>query len=186
MLAILFGLLAYPALAQSRSGTTFEAFGGGSYGHLLNESSDSAYGWEASISQYPYEGHRWIGGTIEASGLYTSQNELAAYLTAKDSVLTFMAGPTFAAPARHRIRPFAHGLLGAVLLRERVSGVSVYEGTNGKSSDTLFGSALGGGLDLPLTYRLAVRGQADWLTYKQRSGDRVNDLRASVGVVLKF
>ena len=71
--------------------------------------------------------------------------------TAKTRVTELFAGPRFVARSRN-VRVFAHGLVGWV------SGdAGEFEGF----SDTRFGFGAGGGVDVPLRDRLAIRGQFD-------------------------
>ncbi len=180
-------LLTFPVLAQSKDTTTNELYGGGVYGRFFVSPGSNAFGWIASITQYPYESYHWIGGTIEGSGLFDSRDERAAGLTLNESSYTAMAGPSFSTSAGHGLRPFAHLLLGAVIQNTTITGpdAAVYEG-DATSSRTVFGFVLGGGMDVRISEKLSARGQSDWLSFRENSNDRVDALRVSGGLVLKF
>jgi opacity protein-like surface antigen len=187
--------LVCPAFAQVEveRESTGEVFGGGSYVRTDDNPNVNAYGWEASYSQYPYESLGWFGGTIEANGVYASPSIRIGNQTIggllNDKIYTFMGGPTFARHTHRAVTPFAHALLGAVLTSVNTTGKGQNVlGSSVSVSQTAFGYALGGGIDVPFTSKLAVRGQADWLrsTFKDSNVDRQNNLRLLLGIVLKF
>ena len=134
-----------------------------------------------------YASRPWIGGEIEASGIYSKEIVEEGTATFYQSLYAYMAGPTFAARARGRVRPTGHALLGAVNERSRAEGlITGTSGNTGRTNKMIFGSALGGGFDVSLPYRLTARGVADWLSFNENADKRVNDLRVSAGIVLKF
>jgi hypothetical protein len=151
---------------------TWDIFGGGSYNESFSP-SDHEFGWDASVSERPYAIHPWIGGTIEASGAYTSSSAAAS----SSQFYTVMAGPTFVLP-ESRIRPFARVLLGSAIQRTSTTG--------GETNTEHFGLALGGGVDVPFSRFWSVRGQADWVRSYLSANDTSNMLRASAGFVLRF
>lgn len=152
--------------------TTWDVFLGGSYDRaVVTQGASNIYGWNAGVSEYPYRAHPWLGGTIDASGHYYSQSGVNA------QVYAFMAGPSVALRDRW-IQPFVRVLAGSVLVR--ASGATQAPGL---SSDLALSA--GGGVDVPLGARWAIRGQADWIPYWVQS-DRGSLVRASGGVVLRF
>jgi hypothetical protein len=176
-----------PVLAQKQNTTVYEAYGGAAYGRSFAEPTANAYGWNVSLAQYPYESHPWVGGKIDASGVFDSRSEPVAEVTLDDSTYAFLAGPVVRMPRARRVRPFAHLLLGTVLERATVTGpdAAVFRPSL-QVSQAIFGTALGGGLDLSLTRRLSARAQGDWLTYRENASGRANNPRASAGLVVKF
>jgi hypothetical protein len=98
----------------------------------------------------------------------------------------------------NHITPFAEALFGPVVLRASSSDLGI---TN-VISTTSFGSALGGGVDMPLNRHITLRLiQADYILTRFRelgldpntdlpvfNGERrtQNNLRASAGVVFHF
>jgi hypothetical protein len=184
--ANLFGL-AVQAQSQDRDPTTYEVYGGGSYSRAFATTNIDAYGWEASLTQYPYQSRRWVGGTVEGSGLFDTRKETVPALTLSDSTYSMMGGPAFSAPSARGFKPFAHALVGAVIAKTNVTGTDAdaFRSTLG-TTRTALAWALDGGVDFPMAPRWWARGQAGWLTYKENLSDRVNDLRVSAGIVLKF
>ena len=186
-------LLACPILAQAQRDSTNEVFLGGSYVRTDDNPHVNAFGWDTSYSQYPYASPGWLGGTIEASGAYASPSVRVANQTVggllNNQIYTFMGGPAVALHTHRRVQPFAHALFGAVLTRVNTTGKGLaYFGTAVSESKTAFGLAAGGGIDVPLTTKIAVRGQADWLrsTFQDQNIDRQNSLRVSLGMVVQF
>ncbi len=121
------------------------------------------------------------GGTI--SGAFTLKPWLglagdfsafhAAPFGGSANTFTYQGGPRFYLRSHSRVTPFAQVLLGGA----HVSG-------NGGSING-FAFSAGGGLDIGLTTRLAVRPQVDYLGIHS-SGDTLNSVRASVGIVFRF
>jgi hypothetical protein len=153
--------------------TTWDIFAGGSYERAIvtQNTATNIYGWDAAVSEYPYRAHRWLGGTIDVTGHYYDQSGLSA------QVYTFMGGPSLALRDRG-IQPFVRVLAGSVLVRSSQNSAA-------STVSNYFGLAAGGGVDVPVHRKLAVRGQADWVPYWVQ-GDRGSLVRASGGVVLKF
>jgi hypothetical protein len=186
-------LLVCPVFAQVQQNPTDQVFLGVSYVRTDDNPSVNAFGWVTSYSQYPYASPRWIGGTIEAGGVYASPIVRVANQTIggllNDQIYTFMGGPAFGLDTHRRLQPFAHVLFGAVLTRVNTTGRGVtYFGAPISESKTAFGLAPGGGIDMLLTTKIAVRGQADWLrsTFTDQNTDRQNSLLLSLGMVVKF
>src|SRR5579883_192359 len=76
-----------------------------------------------------------------------------------------------------RVRPFAHGLVGAGHVSVSTTGYS--------ASDTSFATALGGGLDFKLIPVVSWRFQGDFLQTRF-FGNTQNNGRFSTGIVLNF
>ncbi len=182
---------------------TWDLFMGGSW---ETSASQNAYGWDGSLSEYPYRSHPWIGGTIDASGYYYSK------LGVGNQLFPIMGGPSVVT-ARWRIRPFARCMAGAVL--NRVSATTINLLTAPRRGDESIvgnsrfpsspptipgpasisehiGVSAGGGVDMPVGSRLAIRGQADWIEYWVKSQGQAQQsqsqdvIRASGGIVLRY
>lgn len=149
-----------------------EAFAGFSYLRLdagLRNDRD-LNGFNTSFT---YNFNRFIGATGEIGGNYGN----ASASGAKADQFLFLFGPKFAYRGNSRVTPFAHVLPGVVRL-------NVDFGAN-DTSTTQFALATGGGLDINVTDRIAVRGaQADYIM--TRLGGIQNNLRVSTGFVFKF
>jgi hypothetical protein len=165
---------AQPAAGPSVSErpATWDVFMGGSYGYART-STDSYYGWNAAVSEYPYRAHPWIGGTVEASGLYDSQSG-----TTNDEYIA-MGGPSLMLRSRS-VEPFARVMLGGV-----INTTPMKFGNIVAPASHNFGMSGGGGLDLPIGSRCAIRAEADWIRFWAQS-QGYDMLRASAGVVFRF
>ena len=171
----------------SSTASTWDVFVGGNLqrGVANNIGGNFNYfGWDAAVSERPYRSHPWIGGTVEASGSYRNTASTVSGVSANvdDGVYTMMGGPVVASSSQH-LRPFAHVLLGGIFDRTSVS-------LGGQSATTVstqcFGTAFGGGVDVSLAPRVALRGQADWLRFWASDLQSSNLIRASVGAVFRF
>jgi opacity protein-like surface antigen len=205
---LLWLVLAAPVVAQSPT-PHFEVFGGVTW--LRGETSPdlssfglstiNGLGWNASATENL---NSWFGGTLDFSGAYArptvtiQPNTFGEGLPATKIVFTdginataytFMFGPTFAYRRSARFVPFARVLLGAA--NGRVATTSKGAAAIGMSesfSETHFALAAGGGVDIPISPRVAVRATADWIhtTFPNLVTDRQENFRVSGGVVLRF
>lgn len=149
--AALAALTAAGAHAQGRQEGTprAEVFGGYAYG------GSGSHGWDGSVA---FNANRWLGFVADFGGQYTN-------LDAPDSserirTHSFLFGPRFSARRNRHVTPFAHALFGAAHndSRAREAGLDFHFTDNG------FALALGGGLDVNLGRRVAVRAfQLDYL-----------------------
>jgi hypothetical protein len=127
--------------------------------------------------------NRWIGAEADFGGYYGTANALywhapsGGYFVQDIDIRSYLFGPRLSYRGDRRFTPFTHALFGEVVLARTPVG---------NTSQPSFGLALGGGLDVDLVRRVAIRAiQADYvsssLTYRGE-----NNLRLSVGVVLRF
>jgi opacity protein-like surface antigen len=192
-LLIVFSATASALAQESRK---VEVFGGYSYLRADRDGQGTRSdlnGWNASIN---YSLNKILGVKADFSGHYTDTRVVFNPFTGASAKLdisdfTFLFGPQFSYRENKKVVPFAHILLGG--FRGKVSGSPIDIGFPGQpfvidpsSTDTSFGAAFGGGLDLKLTNGLAFRlVQADYLL--SRFGGRTqNNLRIGTGLVLKF
>lgn len=184
------GLLCVPGWAQSHSGSEpdkVEIFGGYSY---LNSdfnfpefAGDHLNGWEASVTG---KINRWVGITADISGHYGSSVPVGpapgTFTSETPYMYSVLFGPQVSWVNRSRFTPYAHVLVGF----EKAKVGVVTPGFFGTASDTAFGLALGGGVDVGLTRHLAIRAaQVDWLRTTLFDQTQ-NAPRVSTGVVFKF
>jgi hypothetical protein len=137
----------------------------------LATSTTNYNGWNASATGYF---NRYLGVTADVAGLYGSFFNG----TVSTPRYGFLFGPTFRFPAS-KFTPFAHALFGAI---RQTSSESIL-------SFTEQATAIGGGVDMNLSRRLAVRlGQFDYEWVKNPTGGlpSAHGLRYSGGVVFKF
>lgn len=192
-------LLLFPFTALGQSTPKVELFGGYSYLRADGDGDPSAnlHGWNASIAGNM---NNWLGLVADFSGHYGSES-LSFVLgpvdffqtRADDSTHAFLFGPRVSYRKHNKVTPFVHTLIGAV--HDKVDNITVITarvgnaaaGTLPKSiSETAFGLALGGGLDVKATDRIAVRlVQADYLLTRFHD-DSQHNLRLSFGLVLRL
>ncbi len=135
-----------------------EIFGGYQFSHL--EPRFNASGWNASLTG---NFKHVLGITADFSGAYKEGTK----------VYTYTFGPVIAARLPV-VQPFVHALFGGVTA------------TNG-GSDTRFAMLLGGGLDIGLRKGIGFRlVQVDWMGIHVDNGWSNKNVRASIGIVLKF
>lgn len=139
-----------------------EVFGGFSY--YRTDSGDDLYGFQTSLSG---NFHRRFGVAVDFAGQYDS----SFGITLQNYQL--LAGPPFTLRGE-RLTGFAHALFGV----EHIRG--------GSLSETGFAMGLGGGLDINVSRRIAIRAvQVDYVP-NRFFGEWFHDARAAAGVVIKF
>lgn len=151
-----------------------DLFGGYSFEHSssANDDSLSRHGWNASVA-IGVAGP--LGLVADASGHYGTSGGIA-----RDQ-LTLMAGPRVSFLREGKASPFVHALFG--LARER-AGVQVLDLTI-SNDENRFGMLFGGGLDVRVSARWAVRLEGDY-ERSSKDGDSRSGVRASVGGVYRF
>ena len=94
---------------------------------------------------------------------------------------TFTAGRQLS--IRHdNVTVFAHALFGGAHIREKLV---INNSTSDSISSTNFAFLVGGGVDIALSHRFAVRIQPDYLK-TEILGRKQNNFRASTGLVFRF
>ena len=168
----IFGGYSVEHIAPCGTTTTFAQ--GFSCGLELGELASSKgyfHGWNGSATAYF---NRFVGITADVAGHY------GAFGSNSNARYSFLFGPTFTLHTPV-INPFAHVLFGVVK-----------ETAGSAFSDTSFSKpefAVGGGIDLSLSRRLALRPiQLDYEWQRNPTSGLSNPtgLRLSAGVVLKF
>jgi hypothetical protein len=141
-----------------------EVFGGFSFMRFGISNGTNLSGWQASSD---INLNRHLGIVADFGGQYKT------VLGTTASLYEYMTGPQFNFRTK-RVTAFAHGLVG---------GASIHA-----LSTTLgaFGVGVGGGLDINLNQRIAIRAfQLDSI-HDRRSGVWAHSLRAGVGLVVKL
>ena len=155
-------------------------------------------GFEASAT---HNFNRYFGIKADVSGAYRSKtftsNVVGGTTTTtfsaeqKGSLYNFLGGVQVKDNATNaRFKPFAHALVGVAHTRSKIGNV-VCQGTNCPPiaattfTDTGFGGAFGGGLDIKISDRIDFRAiQVDYNpVYTRSSFD--NNVRIGVGIVFK-
>lgn len=145
-----------------------EVFGGYSWG------GGNFHGWNASLTGNIT---KRFGVVADFSGHYGS--ELGGSVLIQQDAHSFLFGPRFSFRGK-RLTPFVYALFGATRFHES----AIISGQELSESDTGFSSALGGGLDVKVNDRVAIR--AFQLDYFRPNffGETHNRGRLAVGVVL--
>jgi opacity protein-like surface antigen len=148
-----------------------EVFGGYSY------AGEGTHGWNASAARNL---NGWLGLAADAGGQYTRLEEPGFRERIKTH--SFLFGPQLSVRRHKRLTPFVRTLFGA----SHVSTEAVEAGQRFSFSDTSFAAALGGGLDIKLSERLALRAfQADYV-HTRFFGETQHKGRLSFGLVLRL
>ncbi|HEX8494172.1 MAG TPA: outer membrane beta-barrel protein [Pyrinomonadaceae bacterium] len=149
-----------------------EVFGGYSW------AGGNFHGWNTSVTGNV---NKWFGVTADFSGHYGSEQFGA--LEEKQRGLSFLAGPRFTLRRGKRFTPFAYALFGGVNYRVSLEAAGQHVAS---ASDTGFNMALGGGLDIKVNDRVAVRAfQIDYFR-PHFFGESHNRGRLAFGLVLRF
>ena len=124
----------------------------------------------ASISVAGNLNH-WLGLAGDFGGYHKTENGVTF------NTYTYLGGPRFSYRKSNRVTPFAQVLLGGA--HGSLSAFGSSATGNG------FAYSAGGGLDLGLNRRLAVRPQLDYIGTRF-SGTNISTVRASIGIVFRF
>jgi opacity protein-like surface antigen len=154
--------------AMAQEAPRAEVFGGYSW------AGGNFHGWNASVTGNIT---KRFGIVADFSGHYGS--EVDGPLLIHEDAHSFLFGPRFAFRGK-RLTPFVYALFGATRFHES----AIISGQKLSDSDTGFSSALGGGLDVKVNDRVAIR--AFQLDYFRPNffGEAHNRGRLAVGVVL--
>jgi opacity protein-like surface antigen len=147
-----------------------ELFGGYSY------AGSGSNGFDASIAGNV---NHWFGLVADVGGQYSTFTDQG--FTEKISSHSFLFGPRFSL-RKSRAVPFVHALFGVANVKTDTDefGPPLF------FSDTSFAMALGGGVDVRINDRLAIRVvQIDYLRTNFFGGTQ-NKGRIAAGVVLRF
>jgi hypothetical protein len=194
---VVFVVAFFGAAARADESPRIEVFGGYSYGQLnpggrLAEGSN-AEGQHFALSGWHVAGQtkvfKCVGLVLDLSGYAgTSDVNLLAMHSRYNG---FLAGPQINIRKFGRFNVFGHGLVGVA--RDRVY---LKTGSPADNSEiTRFAGAFGGGLDIGITKRLAIRAfEADYLLNSfpnvnnlgQSVAAHQSNVRLSAGMVFRF
>ena len=164
--ACLIFLGAAAAAQEENEHPRYEIFGG--YSFLRAGGDSNLHGWNAALT---YNLNRWAGLKVDADGHYLSESGVSV------SQHEVMAGPQFSLRNKP-VTLFTHALVGTSYLSVGGGGES--------GSAKAFALALGGGVDLNVSKRVAFRVvQADYLLTHFGSQNQ-NNYRAATGIVFRF
>ena len=175
LLFLLAMLLVLPLMAQAQESPRMEIFGGYSY-LRLDADTNNDQDLNGFNTSFTYNFNRFLGATGEISGHYGDTR--VAGVNADLNQYFFLFGPKFAYRGNERVTPFAHVLLGVVRFDVDRGPIS--------ATTTQFAMAVGGGLDVNITDKIAFRAvQADYILTRLANSSQHN-FRASTGVVVKL
>ena len=148
--------------------TKVEVFGGYSW------AGGNFHGWNSSVTGNVT---RRLGIVADFSGHYG--DELEGSILVKEDAHSFLFGPRFSF-RRKRLSPFVYALFGATRFHQSAT----VSGQKFSASDTGFSSAFGGGLDIKVNDRIAIRSfQIDYFR-PNFFGEAHNRGRLAFGVVI--
>lgn len=196
-----------PLCARAQETPNVELFGG--YSYFRTENGGNLHGWNGSVA---VNLNKWFGVVVDVGGHYDSDSSRLEFIPNLPDFPTFpgippitfrserdrkihtvMAGPRFSYRKMEKLTPFAHALFGVSRTHTEDLFQSSSISSFSSSTDTTFAMAIGGGLDVKLSKRLALRAiQADYL-YQRFGFDRLglfntphHNFRAGVGIVFRF
>jgi hypothetical protein len=165
--ALLFGMFSLAAVAQE-SAPKAEFFGG--YQYTRFDGGLNANGWDTTLTGNL---NHWFGVAADFSGAYKSQNGVSF------NNYTYTFGPVVSLRHNEKFTPFAHFLAGGVHSSAASGGLS--------ASGSGFAMMLGGGVDVTVTQRVAVRAiQFDWLSLHSNGASDNNNMRISTGLLFRY
>jgi opacity protein-like surface antigen len=166
--ACLVMLACLPAMAQDTP--KFEVFGGYSW------AGGNFHGWNGSVTGNITKS---FGLVADFSGHYG--NEQDGPILVNEDALSVHFGPRFSHRGK-RLTPFVYALFGFTRFHQSAT----ISGQRLSDADTGFSSTLGGGLDVKLNNRVAIRAfQIDYFR-PNFFGEAHNRGRLAFGVVLQF
>jgi hypothetical protein len=166
-LALFLALFSMAALAQE-SAPKAEIFGGYQYTRL--DGGLNANGWDTTLTGNL---NNWFGVAADFSGAYKSQSGVSF------NNYTYTFGPVVSMRHNENFTPFAHFLAGGFHSSASSGGFSA--GGSG------FAMMLGGGVDVKVTPRVAVRAiQFDWLSLHANGSSDNNNMRISTGLLFRY
>jgi hypothetical protein len=168
-IALFLSMFSLAAFAQE-SGSTPKAEIFGGYQYTRFDGGVNANGWDTALTGNL---NRWFGVAADFSGAYKSQNGVSF------NNYTYTFGPVISWRHSQAFTPFAHFLAGGVRSSASFTGVS--------TSDNGFAMMFGGGADVNVSRRLAVRAiQFDWLSLHSNGATDNNNMRISTGVLFRY
>jgi hypothetical protein len=186
-------VLLLPIRAAAQETPKAELFGGYSYFHA--DSRGDLHGWHAAFN---VNLNSWFGLGVDASGHYDSQSfgtsfqipgfpPTLAREELSTNLHTVLIGPRFSYRRHKQLTPFGHVLIGLSRMREESeTEFGDFGSSSFSASSTAFAAAIGGGLDVSINRRFALRlAQADYLITRF-NGFTQHNARLSTGIVVRF
>ena len=170
-LLVLLSLLVIPHAALAADAVPIEVSGGYSYLHDQEASSNFPSGWTGSVSAALNSRLSVVG---ELGGSYQTLTAPSGNVTGH--IYSFLGGARYTAYAAGKVSVFGQALVGAA--RSSLSADPTV------SPETDFAFQPGGGVDITLAPKWAVRVQGDFRAVRA-SGATTNQERVAAGIVFK-
>ena len=171
-------LLGFSAVAVAQDTPAAEVFGGYSYLRCDTGSDDiscNLNGWNGSAA---FNVNQTFGVVADFGGYYGTVEDVV-----KMKLHSFMFGPKFAFRSNEKVTPFVQALFGGIRSKFEIEG-------EGSFSETDLAMAFGGGLDINVSDRIAIRPvQFEYVPVRvsdEVSSDWSHNLRYSAGIVFKL
>jgi outer membrane immunogenic protein len=129
--------------------------------------------------------NHWLGFVGDVGGHYTGNAGNGGFTL---SVISYTFGPRLSFRRSQRITPYVQGLFGGARAGGTLYTLGFQQGSTAGPRNA-FALAMGGGLDVSVNHRFAIRAfQADWLFTKFPNGgnNRQNSVRLTAGIVFRF
>ena len=164
-------ILIFPVIGNAQETPKVEVFGGYSY------AGSGSNGFDVSVTTNLNE---WFGLKAEVAGQYSKLSDQGFIEKIRSHSIAF--GPQFSLRRNRTFVPFVHALIGSAHLKTETTEF----GPLVSFSDTSLQTVLGGGLDVRINQRFAVRAfQVDYLRTNFFEESQ-NKGRISAGLVIRF
>lgn len=161
-------MAAMPLAAMAQQTPAVDASVGYSFFHLGGSGGSNQNGISGSVA---YNVNNWFGGVADFGGYHSSP--FGAGLT----TYTYMFGARGSYRSASKVTPFGQFLLGGAHLTASSYGTS--------GAINAFAYSFGGGADISLTDKAAIRPQVDYVGLRT-SGSTLNCARISIAIVYNF
>jgi hypothetical protein len=168
---ILPAILLFCITSHAQETPEWELYGGYSYLKANLNGPGSNFHLNGGSASATENLNNWFGGRVEVSAF--SGTTAGTSVTAQ----TFTYGPVFSYRKFQRFTPYGHAQVGAIHASQGYLGIS--------QSAFKFAMATGGGVDLNINQRAAIRVQADYLLTRFL-GLRQDNLQFSTGLVIRL
>lgn len=190
-----------PTVAQFKSssqvGPLFEVNGGYTFQRWetppIFQPGPSSLNFNGFNAGAAYHITRWLAGVVDVTGTYNSTSD-PVNGPSKTHIYSYLFGPRFYPVGHHLLTPYVHGLFGIATYNLDVPAFGGNPPFSESNND--FSFAVGGGVDLSLGKRFAIRlGQFDYQQTRFLHTDDLNaglpqsnqnNFKYSGGIVIKF
>jgi hypothetical protein len=147
---------------------------------------DTGFNMHGGSISLAVNANNWLGFVGDV-GYYSTKNVPPAGFTL--NVTSYLFGPRISLLRRERTTLFAHSLMGGGHAGGSLYTAGFQQGSAPPAAANAFAMALGGGFDVNLSRRIALRAfQADWFftNFPNGGGNSQHNLRMTFGMVFRF